>query len=344
MGKNGILVISLDFELFWGNIDKIPLEKFKQNLLGARLAIPYILDLLHKYNIHATWAIVGFLFFETYQDLIESLPERKPEYVNANLSPYNYLFNNLGNNEKEDPFHYAPSLIKLIKSYPHQEIASHTFSHYYSLERGQDEDCFRQDLLAVIKAAQKLDIKLKSLVFPRNQINKAYLPICKELGFKCYRGNTRSRARSWARSGQYRLGAGKAGSKSMAEKGWAYFLEIMSFFDDYCTLFGHNTYSIVDIKDHFPFDISSSRHLRPYSKKYKCLDWLKLNRIKSDLAYAAQHKEIYHLWWHPYDFGLNIEENIRFLEKIIKYFCYLQDKFGMENMNMGELADELLGI
>ena len=69
-------------------------------------------------------------------------PAKKPLYFNQNLSPYPHL-SHIGRDEQEDPFHFAPSLIKLIASSPHQEVASHTFSHYYCLERGQDIETFR---------------------------------------------------------------------------------------------------------------------------------------------------------------------------------------------------------
>ncbi|KJS82650.1 MAG: hypothetical protein JM58_14345 [Peptococcaceae bacterium BICA1-8] len=342
MVEKGTLIITLDFELYWGNIDQKSLEEFKEISIGARLAVLSLLELFKKYNIHATWATVGFLFFETYKDLVEGLPEKKPEYLNPNLSPYNYLLDNLGENEEEDPSHYALSLIKQINTYANQEIASHTFSHYYCLEKGQNEDDLKDDLEAAIKVAQKANIKLKSLVFPRNQINKDYLFIYEQLGFSAYRGN----ARSWIRS---RLQTWKSwfryhnnGPRSLEDSKWSKILKAIRLIDDYFNIFGHNTYPTEEIINSFPFDIYSSRYLRPYSKKLKFLDWLKLHRIKADLTYAAKHKQVYHLWWHPYDFGTNLKENMLFLNKIIDHFLYLQKKYGMKSLNMGELADSFI--
>ena len=60
----GTLIISLDFELFWGMLDVCPLEKYQDHVLGGRKAIPGLLALFQKYGIHATWATVGYLFAE----------------------------------------------------------------------------------------------------------------------------------------------------------------------------------------------------------------------------------------------------------------------------------------
>ena len=65
----GTLLVSLDFELFWGMLDQCALEDYQDNVLGGRTAIPRLLQLFEKYGIHATWATVGFLFAENYQEL-----------------------------------------------------------------------------------------------------------------------------------------------------------------------------------------------------------------------------------------------------------------------------------
>ena len=46
----------------------------------------------------------------------------------------------------------------------------------------------RTGLGAAIGAAQALGLTLRSLVFPRNQFNPAYLGICRRLGILAYRG------------------------------------------------------------------------------------------------------------------------------------------------------------
>ena len=55
----GTLIVSLDFELFWGMLDCSTLEAYQDHVLGGRKAIPQLLQIFEKYGIHATWATVG---------------------------------------------------------------------------------------------------------------------------------------------------------------------------------------------------------------------------------------------------------------------------------------------
>ena len=40
MNRPGVFVVSLDFELYWGMRDKVPLAAYRDRLLGVRDAIP----------------------------------------------------------------------------------------------------------------------------------------------------------------------------------------------------------------------------------------------------------------------------------------------------------------
>jgi hypothetical protein len=325
--KSGIFTISLDFELYWGVRDKKSLVDYGEHLLGVKSAIPSILNLFDKYGIHATWACVGFLFFNNFDEMIASLPNNQPIYINKQLSPYEYIIKELASYKTEvSQYHYAPSLIKLILDHRNQEIGSHTFSHYYCLENGGDSDTFRADLEAACKIADKYNISLKSLVFPRNQTQIEYLSILKEKGFLGYRGNENF----WI----YSPKNDENGSSSI-KRG-------LRLIDTYFNLSGSNCYQFNKIGDEPPFNIPSSRFLRPYSKKLVFLEPLRLQRILSSLSYAAKKGLIYHLWWHPHNFGVNLDQNILFLNKILEHFRYLQKTYGMESLNMGEIAEKLI--
>ena len=87
--KQGTLIVSLDFELFWGMQDGWSLSEYEANVLGGRAAIPQMLELFQKHGIHATWATVGFLFGENEQQLRPFFPEKLPTYEQEALSsPY----------------------------------------------------------------------------------------------------------------------------------------------------------------------------------------------------------------------------------------------------------------
>ncbi|HXR84495.1 MAG TPA: polysaccharide deacetylase family protein [Hanamia sp.] len=322
--ENGKFVVSLDFEIFWGVRDAVKLEEYKNNLLAVHEVIPLLLTMFKKFNIHATFATVGFLFFENKNQLLLNLPSKKPKYSNPNLSPYEGHFNLVGENENTDPLHFGNSLINQILNEGH-EIGSHTFSHYYCLEKGQTKEDFQEDLFCAKNIAMKNGIELKSLVFPRDQYNKEYLEICIGAGFTSFRGNERSKVFS-----------------SKTQGSFLFLRRPFRLLDSYFNLSGHNCYSAAEMKNGSLINIPSSRFLRPYNKKLSALENQRLKRIAESMTYAAKNKLAFHLWWHPHNFGNNISRNFSFLEKVLLHYQNLHERFDFQSMSMSELANELI--
>ena len=322
--KKGVLIISLDFELYWGVRDRLALEAYKENLLGARTVIPRLLELFAEYEISTTWATVGFLFFETRDELVQALPANRPRYRNTNLSPYQDI-DRIGACEAEDPFHYAASLVKTIARYPRQEIASHTFSHYYCFDEGQNLECFKADLRAAEAAADKYGLTLKSLIFPRNQVNADYLPACREAGITAYRGNP----------AHWMYTETSEANQLLIRRG-------LRIADAYINISSHNCYSLDQITGAPPLNIPASRFLRPYSSKLAAAEQVRLQRIMSDMTWAAEQGLVYHLWWHPHNFGVNQDRNLDGLTRLLVHFAHLREAYGMESLNMGELAQRIM--
>jgi hypothetical protein len=57
---------------------------------------------------------------------------------------------------------------------------------------------------------------------------------------------------------------------------------------------------------------------------------------------AAQRGTIFHLWWHPHNFGVNLARNLEFLTAILDHFRKLQDRYCMQSMTMAQIAEETL--
>ena len=76
--------------------------------------------------------------------------------------------------------------------------------------------------------------------------------------------------------------------------------------------------------------------LRPFSARLKRMENLRFKRIERAMVYAAKYHENYHLWWHPHNFGKNIDENLHFLERILKLFKTLNTQFGFASKSMCE--------
>ncbi len=321
--KNGAFIISLDFELYWGVRDTRSLDSYSTHILGVRKAMPAMLDLFDRYNVQVTVATVGFLFCSAKEDLMENLPATFPSYKNSLLSPFQGYFDTLGKDESEDPFHFGASLIKMIEQRKRHEIATHTFSHYYCLEDGQTPQQFHDDLRAARKVATPFGITTKSIVFPRNQYNNEYLKVCYEEGLSVFRGNEYS----WLYEPRNR------NDESRLRRA-------LRWLDSYINISGQHVHSPGFVNG--LCNIPSSRFLRPYNSRFAWLDGWRLNRIRNQMTSAAKQKKIFHLWWHPHNFGNHLKENLSFLEKILMHYRSLHQSIGFTSMTMEATASEFL--
>ena len=315
----GTFALSLDFELFWGVYEKRTPQDYGRNILGARDAIPRMLELFERYGVHCTWATVGLLFFDSKEELLQYLPEARPNYVNPALSPYPRIAA-IGPNERQDPYHYGLSLVRRIQDCPHQEVGTHTFSHYYCLEEGQTPDTFRADLDAAARAAARLGIALRSLVFPRNQFSRPDLGICLDAGIDAVRGNQTT----WF------LGSDGEANESLIKKA-------CRRLDHYLPLSGHNGVT-PECDDLGIVNIRSSRFLLPVPIRSRVFGPLCQRRIEAGMTHAARTGQTFHLWWHPHNFGSHVEENVAMLRTVVERYRALSEVEGMVSRTMGEIA------
>ncbi len=310
-------VISLEFELMWGVRDHHTKSTYGANVLGVRQAIPRMLEAFQRYGIRATWATVGFLFCESKDEMLDVMPKPQPRYSAPHLSNYRYL-DEVGASETADPYYFGLSLLRQIQACPGQEIGTHTFSHFYCLENGVTNDDFRLDLNAAIDIANRRGVTLRSIVFPRNQYDDAKLAICREAGIRTFRGNERG----WI----YRPTAGA--SQNLRRRG-------LRLADTYLNLTGSNTPPASNNTTSL-INVAASRFLRPYSARLATLDGLRLNRILNAMDAAAKSQGVFHLWWHPHNFGANLDRNMHVIEIILEHFKQLRDTKGMRSSTMGD--------
>ena len=270
----GTLLVSLDFELFWGMLDRCPLEQYQENVLGGRRAIPELLELFQKYGIHATWATVGFQFAENYEELAPFFPEEglRPSYTGTGLDPYRW-FDKIGADEESAPCFYAGSLLKKIADTPGQEIGTHTFSHYYCREAGQTPAQFAADMSAARAIAQAKGYPVTSVVLPRNQCEPEYTEILRNLGFTAYRDE---------------------------ENDWIHekihfrpLLRALRLLDVYLPLTGQGGY--VPKNENGIWNLVGSRMYKPIFPPLKALEGWKMRRIKAQMRHAAKRGLTFHL-------------------------------------------------
>lgn len=322
---SGKFIISLDFELMWGVRYHMSKARYGDAILGGRQAIPEILKLFSRYEVRATWATVGLLFARTRKEMLDYLPDVLPDYHNVSLSNYEAIRNEIGENEGKDPYHFGRSLVDLVAETPGQEIATHTFAHYYCLEAGQTTRAFKADIRSAKAIAESAGHSLNSVVFPRNQYGVEHVEICVAEGINVVRGQPDVYA--------YR---------TMANQEVTSLVRGVRLLD--------SVLPIVPRKDplrptHFAGaqDVKASRFLRPWRKSLPAYSDLHLRRIHAEMRSAAKQGRQYHLWWHPHNFGRSIEANLAQLESILEEFCYLRSSYGMQSATMSEAAREPTG-
>jgi peptidoglycan/xylan/chitin deacetylase (PgdA/CDA1 family) len=314
------LVISLDFELHWGVRDQRSAHgPYRANLLGAREAVLRTLDLFAEFGVAATWAAVGFLFARSRDELERFAPTVRPAYQDPALNPYDEA---LGTGEADDPLHFAPSLIDAIRRADRQELATHTFSHYYCLEPGQTREAFEADIRSAVAIAEQYGVRPRTIIFPRNQHNPAYTEVLREAGITCYRGNPPGRI--------YRP------TDTAGDIRW---IRAARLADAYLDLSGAATVRWDRVVEPGGMcNVPASRFLRPYSPRLRSLEPMRLRRLVGALRQAARAQEIFHLWWHPHNFGIYMEENLSTLRKFLVSFDEHRRSHGMRSLTMDEVA------
>jgi hypothetical protein len=322
--RPGALVISLDFELHWGMRDHSEGHgAVAADLLTSRDHVRQTADLFAERSIRATWATVGLLFASSREELSAFLPTVRPRYDRPELDPYTEV---LGEDEESDPLHFAGSLVRYLASVPGQEVASHTFSHYYCLEAGQDEDALRADLAAARAIAAPLGLPLRSMVLPRNQWNPRYAGAFRDAGFTIYRGPQPS----WGHHAQ------RAETTSPARR-------LARLADTYGGLTPPPTFAWDELLDGTGLcNIPASAFLRPYAPRRRALEPRRRARLFSGLRAAARRGRLFHLWWHPHNFARHPQESFDLLRAVLDEADRLGASDGLTSMSMADVAAAVL--
>ena len=310
--KQGTLVISLDFELVWGVFDHIRLDEKVRYFDHTLEVIPQILDCFEKNDLQATWATVGMLFNSNWEEWMANRPEELPTYDNPNLDAYAY-----GERHRHsglDRFFFAPELVRAILQTKGQELGSHTYSHYYCGESGQTVRQFNADLAQAVQLARQFGVTLTSLVFPRNQYRESYIAACGANGIRQVRTNPK--AWYWADP--------KAGLVAKVARTADAYLPFAS---------KSYPFSGVEALGSGVQGQPASRFLRPLHSN-RMLNALRLQRVVSEMTEAAQKGEVYHLWWHPHNFGDSPLESMAALEVLVGAYRKLAALYGFESRSM----------
>jgi peptidoglycan/xylan/chitin deacetylase (PgdA/CDA1 family) len=304
--------------MFWGVTDSRTVEDYGANIEGVWQSVPGMLKLFKEYGIHATWATVGMLMCKDFKQWSDLRPSIMPTYERESCSTYS-----ASALARDFPkLFFAPTLVEQILSTDRQELASHTYSHFYCGEKDTTVEQFASDLDCAQSIFDEYKVKPTSLVFPRNQVRDEYLNMLLGTGFTAYRGNQNH----WL----YRDG-------HLVPASYGTVRRLIRAADTYLPITGNHISSLsTGIPKGQIINIPASRFLRPVSG-YPIIDWMHLNRVKSGMREAARTNSVFHLWWHPHNFGRHIEANLLNLERLLKYYRELNHEYGMQSVSMREL-------
>lgn len=322
--ERGAFVISIDTEMAWGEAHERPRPGSSDDGLaptggrtyeGERDAISSILDVFARYDIAATWAVVGHLFLDECHDN-GSGPH--PEIVHPD---YDWIEGDWFDIDpctsiRDHPSWYGSDIVDTILACPvAQEIGSHSFSHLIVDDPACTHEVFSSELAAATSVAADRGLELRSFVYPRNAI--AQVERLAENGFRSYRGTRPSPSFAGRSAWQqrvlrsvdhvYPLGGSAAQPVRHASGVWNI------------------------PQSYYLFGPTPGRRLLPTFHR-----WRPIARLRQ----AARHRSLFHLWFHPHNV---IAERgaLDTLERICAAAARLRDAGRIDVVPMGALTAQL---
>lgn len=306
-------VITLDFEMLWGLADIADPLRYGRNVEGEWRAVPALLALFRRYRIHATWATVGMAMCRDWRHWRAVQPALMPGYRDARLSNYNH-----GELARAHPrLFFGRELVERILATPGQELGSHTHSHFYCGAEGASAAQFAADLDCARDVAAGLGVRLSSLVFPRNQMTQECVQRLPAAGIHVFRGNRDC----WLYRDGDAVRGGMLGRAARLADSW------LALPDATVRATGTD-----------PVDVPASLFLRPWSRTLSGIERLRTARLCAAMSAAARTDGVFHLWWHPHNFGLDCERNLALLEVLLEHHGRLREKHGMRSLCLRAFA------
>ena len=177
--ERGIFLFTLDTELAWGHFDCFDPAMFSAGGKRERQAIMRLLDMFDEYQISATWAVVGHLFYAKCEQC-EVCPVRDWQ---GKFESYHHVY------EVSSPLWYAADIMQtLVERRANHEIAFHGYTHRIFDEQSMSAAEARFEIDEWVRVVQRMNVpRPGAVVFPRNKVG--HVQEFGERGFLCYRGD-----------------------------------------------------------------------------------------------------------------------------------------------------------
>lgn len=307
----GAFVISIDTELAWGEAHKRDGSGGNHHFDREREVIDRILEVFTRYDISATWAVVGHLFLDRcdgHHDV------KQPAY---SWLDGDWLDVDPASDQDRAPEYYGRDIVDRIVGCPvPQEVGSHNFSHVIVDDPGCDPEVFASELAAAQAVAAPLDLTLRSFVYPRNAI--AHLDTLAAAGFTNYRGSRPTPPF-----------AGLTGPRR----------KLATLVDRVRPLAGSAVHPAQDPSG--LWNIPQTYLFAPVTARSNLSPERWSRRPVARLLQATQAKSLFHLWFHPYNITANPDRAIACLDAICAAAADLRHQDKLDILPMGDLAARL---
>ena len=315
-GPPGTFIFSLDLELSWGTAHHRGYQRWEPQYARTRQVVRGLLDLFERYDVRATWAVVGHLFLSSCQ------PEHGRKHPEVLRPSYRWFSGDWFDGDpctdvSTDPFWYAPDIVEQIIACPvPQEVGSHGFSHAIVGDPGCSMECFASELEACQAVASPMGIRLKSFVFPRNAVG--HVEALAEREFTAFRGTTPE----WY--------ARLPGPLERVARMVQAFLPMAA-----PPAVPHLEQGVWNIPaSYFYLHRDGWGRLVPIA--------VRVRKAVASLRRAARDGSAFHLWTHPFNIASDPQALLGGLDTILREAKSLRDAGQLVNHTMGSMADALL--
>ncbi len=302
----GALVVSLDFELAWGSRGGPVSNELNDRFAATRSAVDQLLSLFQRYEVSATWAIVGGMM----------LGGTKRHSL---LSDDRYRDIPVGDC-RSHPHWYADDVVESIRRCSVvQEIGCQTLTHMGVDDTPQGRQQFDSELGQCVQLFQERGLpRPVSFVFPEHYMH--HFDLLAAHGFQCYR----SPESGWFE----RLPTAPLRAA----------LRLLNSRLRRCP--------IVEWPDRTGeglVEIPSSYFFAPLQGGGKLISVKdRVGQTIAGLNAAAEQCKVFHLWTHPNSLGKDTARMLSGWETILEHFKKLRRDGRIESRSMGSLADQAL--
>lgn len=300
----GSVVLSLDAELAWGfhDFDQLPEERVST----ARDSWLRLLELFDKFDVPATWAVVGHLMLDECDGEHEDHP-----------TPDGWFDRDPGTWEGRDEHWYGSKLVDAIETADaDHEVGCHTFSH---VDFGDTtREIASAEMRESVEVAEDRGLSLDSAVFPRNYVG--HRDVLAAYGVKSYRGN---QPRRWYDRG---------------------LLGSLSKFLGWPTGTVSPTLVTPEVDEYGLVNVPASLYLFSFEGTGRSLvervtDDPMVKMAKKGIDRAATEDGVFHMWLHPNN--LTEERDFARMTAILEHLAEVRDRTPLKVETMSEIAADL---